>query len=115
MKRALKKADIALILAVAAAAAAMLFIPRGKGVSALVTVGGETVAEMPLNTDAEFDGGGFTVTVKDGAVYFSHSDCRDKICMNTGRLTKAGDTAVCLPQRAVITVTGGSGTDAVTY
>jgi len=37
---------------------------------------------------------------------FSESECRDKICVKTGWLTKTGDRAVCMPSKTVITILG---------
>lgn len=44
------------------------------------------------------------IEVEKGRIRFKHADCPDKICVNTGWLEKAGDTAVCLPNRAVVTI-----------
>ena len=41
-----------------------------------------------------------------GRVRFEKSDCPDKLCVNTGWLTKKGDVAVCLPNRTIIKIEG---------
>lgn len=33
-----------------------------------------------------------------------HSDCPDKICVNTGWLSESGQTAVCMPNRITVTI-----------
>lgn len=45
-----------------------------------------------------------TVRVEKGRIRFQEADCPDKICVKTGWLEKPGDTAVCLPNRAVVTI-----------
>ena len=40
------------------------------------------------------------------------SDCKDKICVNTGELNKIGQSAVCLPARVSVEIRG-SGPDNV--
>ena len=44
------------------------------------------------------------IEVEKGRIRFKEADCPDKICVNTGWLEEADDTAVCLPNRAVATI-----------
>ncbi len=45
------------------------------------------------------------VIVCDGeGVYFEASDCPDLVCVNTGRLTRDGEWAACLPNEAFLKV-----------
>lgn len=44
------------------------------------------------------------VQAEPGRIRFKQADCPDKICVNTGWLDKPGETAVCLPNRAVISI-----------
>jgi hypothetical protein len=44
------------------------------------------------------------VEVEPGRIRFKQADCPDKICVKTGWLENPGDTAVCLPNRAVIAI-----------
>lgn len=39
-----------------------------------------------------------------GMARVMHSDCPDKICVNTGWLSESGQTAVCMPNRVTITI-----------
>lgn len=60
-------------------------------------------------TQQEIDLGGeyhVKVLVEPGAVSFLHSDCRDQICVHTGKLTKVGQTAVCLPAKISVRIIG---------
>jgi hypothetical protein len=47
--------------------------------------------------------------VEPGAIAFYSSDCPDKICIRTGKLTKPGQTAVCLPGKVSVQVVSGNG------
>lgn len=49
--------------------------------------------------------------VHDGGIRFSESDCPDKICVNTGFISIAGQTAVCLPNKISIRIIGSGGID----
>lgn len=44
------------------------------------------------------------ILVDKGRIKFKQADCPDKICVKKGWLTKPGDTAVCLPNRAIIRI-----------
>ena len=46
--------------------------------------------------------------VEKGAVSFCRADCRDKICVSAGKLTKRGDIAACLPARVVVKIENGA-------
>lgn len=114
----IKKADFALIaaLVVGVILAAALPLTAKGGASVKITQDGQTVAELPLAQDSEMTVGTVKIVIEGGAAYIAESDCADKICVRTGRLKKVGDTAVCLPNKLVVTVVGDqSAPDGVTY
>lgn len=49
---------------------------------------------------------GITVAVEPGAIFFAASDCANRLCVRTGKLTRAGQSAACLPHKTLIRVTG---------
>ena len=65
---------------------------------------------LPKNPNIRF-------SVKNHAIAFVASDCPDKICVKTGYISRAGQTAACLPNRVIIRITskesGGDGADIV--
>lgn len=42
---------------------------------------------------------------KDGSICFEESDCPDKICIHSGRLSHVGETAACLPNKIILKIT----------
>lgn len=57
----------------------------------------------------EGDGGLLlTVTIADGGVSVTSSDCPDGVCVRTGIIQKAGEAIVCVPARVVIAIHGTS-------
>ena len=71
---------------------------------------------LALDTDREEtvfgkDGLTLTVVIEDGCAYVREADCPDQVCVHTGRLINAGDTAACLPAGVVLTVEGGDAAD----
>lgn len=112
-----KKIRLLAWLAVAvllAAALLWMFRPQPKGprLVATVTVGNREVASIDLETaeDEDFsilDETGLPITfqVRDHAIRFLHSDCPDKVCIQTGFLKNDLDVACCLPNQTVLFVT----------
>lgn len=46
------------------------------------------------------------IEIADGAARIVASPCRQKICINRGWLSHAGETAACLPNRISVTLLG---------
>lgn len=44
-----------------------------------------------------------------GGIAFSRSDCPDQICVAAGRLSRAGESAACLPNRVFIRLVAAPG------
>ena len=110
----MKKTDLILVvLALVAAAGIWLFYSAGadEGLTAVVTVDGENRAELPLDKNdsitIETEWGYNTVTVEDGEVFVTEADCRDQICVDHKKVSKTGETIVCLPHKLVVEITGG--------
>lgn len=83
----------------------------GKSVVAVVSVDGKTVKEIDLTVveDCIFEletEPVVTLQVKQGKIRFINSECPDKTCERSGFLSKAGDTAACVPAKTVVTVKG---------
>lgn len=118
----IKKGDIALIAVIILAAAVFMVWNNSKteAVQAVITVDGEIVKTVDLgNTKEKITFIPSTIpkvviTAENGKIRFESAECEDKLCVNCGELSKHGDTAVCLPSKTVITVTG-SDVDAVVY
>lgn len=45
-----------------------------------------------------------TIRVEKGRIRYEETDCPNRICVNTGWLTKYGDFAVCLPNQTVVDI-----------
>lgn len=113
-----RKGDWLAILLVAALAVctAAAYAVGGSAESGMVQVfqEGKLIREMALETDAEMIVEGDysnTVTVADGKVFFSDSDCPGRDCVHSGRISSPGRSLVCLPNRVEIRVAGSSDVD----
>lgn len=101
---------IILVLGVIAIAALILFNRGERAAYAEIIHDNELIARLSLKEDQIYTPEGFDVTfeIRDGAAAFISSDCPDKICVNTGFISKEGQSAVCLPNRLTLRITGGS-------
>ena len=50
----------------------------------------------------------WTIQVDSGGVCVTRSDCPGQDCVHTGRITRSGQSIVCLPEQVVIQLTGGT-------
>ena len=93
--------------------AALIYILTGrgeKGALCEIRFDGKVVQTVSLDEpDREFElpqNPNIKFKIKDNAIAFISSDCPDKICVNTGYLRYAGQSAACLPNRVSIHITG---------
>jgi hypothetical protein len=126
--RLLKKGDLILIAGVAIIAGLMFvwntYSPvLGSGhLIAEVRQDGRLLQKIDLNEvsdpeyiyiDSEVQQ---VILAEKGRIRFMESDCRDKICVKAGWLTKTGAKAVCMPAKTIIKINGESKqTDSIAF
>lgn len=104
----------ALLLICIAAFLIINFVVKKDGITAVVKLDGNIVYMLPLDKNASvtvegYQGGSNTVVIENGTVYMKDADCPDKLCEKTGKISKNGETIVCLPHRVVVEIQGGEG------
>ena len=118
-----KRDLLVFLLAVILAGAGFLqWLPKSGAPVAVVEQDGKEVRRVELSSIIQPETlvleGEFSVTVllEPGQVSIVHSDCPDQICVNTGVLTRPGQSAVCLPARVAVRIVGEtqSGVDGMT-
>jgi hypothetical protein len=99
-----------LALALVCVAAAALLSRTATGETAEIYSDGQLLTTVDLGRDDTFtitvDGGENQVVIADGKIYVSTATCPDQICVDHGPAA-AGSPVVCLPNRLVISLTGG--------
>ena len=108
-------------LVVAAAAVILLIVLRPEGgnfLTASVVLEGETIAAYDLSAlagpvELEVDGAAYPLIVRaePGRICIAESSCPGKDCVHTGWISRAGGQIICLPNRLVISLTGGASED----
>ncbi len=71
------------------------------------------VSEYVLSENREIILEHCKVIVEDGTVRVEDSDCKDKVCENFGRISKAGESIICIPNRLSVKISGGGEVDSV--
>lgn len=111
----IKKKDMILIGALLACSVILYlviqFAVKKDGGMVIVKIDGEVVNELNIDMDTQvtvqgYDGGSNTIVIEGGKVYMKDADCPDKVCEHTGKISKTGETIVCLPHRVVVEISG---------
>lgn len=113
---------IFLLAAVLAGVGFWQWIPKSGAPVAVIEQDGKEVRRVELDSITQpetlvLDGEiSVTVLLEPGQVSIIRSDCPDQICVNTGVLTRPGESAVCLPARVAVRIVGKSesGVDGMT-
>ena len=101
---------IFLLITVALSVFIITEITRPQGETVVVTVAGERVAKFPLSRDGEYslNGGTNVLVIESGAAYIKSATCPDKTCVTIGgKISRAGERIICLPNSLIIEVEGG--------
>ena len=112
--RAIRPLDlVAVVLALAIFGASIGFTVDRTGGQAIVDIQGQNNQWMfPIDTHrtvAVPGPLGITHVVLDGGgVYIHDSPCKEKICVNMGRITTVGSWVACLPNRVFVRIEGAA-------
>ena len=114
-RRLFSKRDIIIFLCLILVSLFALFLTeREMGEKIEIWVDGALYKEESLATP-------FALTLENGVeiacdgkyVFFSHSDCPDKVCVRSGKMKTAGQWAACLPNKTVVKIIGKEKVDTV--
>ena len=116
MFKIINKADIVLficLLLMGLALSAWSFAAGGTGQQAVVTVDGQHYGTYSLfeNQTIEIQKNNHLnkITIKDGTVQMTYSDCHNQVCVKDGKVRMANQSIVCLPNKVMVEIVGGEG------
>ena len=120
--RFIRKADI-IVIAALLFLAAVLLLPglfhKSDSLKAQIIKNGEIIDTVDLSQVEKsyiIDLDNAKILVEKDAISFAEADCPDKLCVKCGRLTRSGDTAVCVPTGTVLKTVGNENEiDAISY
>lgn len=87
---------------------------RTDGSSVIISIDGNDTKELSLSEDITYqidEYGHNTLIIKDSMAWIEDADCPDKLCMNYGKISKTGESIVCLPHRLVIRIENNNDTE----
>lgn len=114
----IRKADIILFILLVLLGGALafpaLFMSSG-GDTVKVTVNGKPYGTYKLSEDKEItisrSGHVNRFRIKDGTVDMVEASCKNQICVHEGKISRSGQSIVCLPNRVSIVIEGKGGDD----
>lgn len=117
----MKKADIILIAVVAVVAGILLlflYASDNNGAYVQIEIDGKVVETLPLDTNQTreilTDGNGKNIlTIEDGYAKMTDANCPDGLCKNQKRISRNGESIICLPNKVVVSVVNESDSDSV--
>ena len=129
MIKDIKKGDIFLLAVFAAAALLIAFSPllqsrgsSGKHSQPLVLeirISGELYGTYDLNQNQTISiqnpYSSNTLSIQNGAVSMTESDCRNQICVQTGPIEAPGQMIVCLPHQLIAEIVASPDSSAPSY
>lgn len=104
---ALKKGDIIIIISVALAlviSIAGLIIFSKQGSTVTIKQNNEIVYSESIGKDNTVTLDGNTVIIEDGFVYMLNASCKNQVCVNTGKISKKGESIICLPNKVTVEI-----------
>ena len=118
MKKLITKKDLILLFVVLLAGVlGIIFMNSADtGKSAQIIVDGKTTEIISLDEAYENQVNGVVVCCEKGEIFIKESDCPDKVCVRSGRISKSGESIICAPNRVAIKIDGKKGNlpDAIT-
>lgn len=83
---------------------------RQPGDQVIIEVNGQIVQQLDLKASQEITATGSigktTIKIDQGEAQVIHSDCPEKICIKTGKITRTGEIIVCVPNKVVVKIAG---------
>ena len=107
----LRKNDIYLIIVVVIlgiVAGLYIYLNKKPCGKAVLKYGNNQSMDIDLSKDREINlesnGINIHLDIKDGAIAFIQSECPDHICERFGYIKNVGESAICLPAQASVTI-----------
>ena len=115
----MKKKDLIIAIVVLALAGLLAlvfhFTGGAPGGAVQVKIDGKAVGTYALVEEQKIpfdtDYGHNLLVIENGEAHMEEADCPDHYCMEQGRISKTGESLVCLPHKLVVTVVSGEEND----
>ena len=101
----MKKGDFIVIGALCAVAAIIFLILNllsKPSVTVTVSQNNKIVYEGKIDEDKQIKLESNTVVIKNGEVFMKEATCKNQICVKHKKISKSGESIVCLPNRVTV-------------
>lgn len=102
-----KKESIIILSVIVVLGVCLAFIRRApsSAQSVRITQDNKVLYTVSLYKDAEIELEHNIVVIEKGYVYVREADCKNQICVNTGKISQKGEQIICLPNKVIVEVT----------
>lgn len=75
-----------------------------QGSRVIIKQDNKIIYDKSININETVDTGTNTIVIKNGIIYMDDASCKNQICVNTGKISKKGESIVCLPNRIIVEI-----------
>ncbi len=103
----IKKGDKIITAVVLLTAVILIFVINFSNISGKTVViksENEILYEVSLSKNRVIELDGNTVEIKNGCVDVTKADCKNQICVKHKKISKKGESIVCLPNRVIVEI-----------
>lgn len=119
VKNMIRKGDIILLVALLFVGGLFWYflVPDGNTDDAkvVITVDKAVYGEYPLDENKKIqvreNGHKNIIEIKGGKVHMTDSDCHNQDCVHQGTISRKNESIVCLPNKVVVSISGGEESD----
>lgn len=82
------------------------YVLQEDGAAAVVTVDDREIGRYSLSEDqtVTLNGGTNTLVIEDGYADITDADCPDQLCVDQKKISKNGESIICLPNKLVVSI-----------
>lgn len=77
-----------------------------ENLTVLIYENNELIYEGDMEEEKEITCNQVTIIINKDGVYVLQSNCKDQICVHQGKIHRAGQTIICLPNQVVVRLEG---------
>ncbi len=103
----MKKGDIVIICSVAAAfvlSVVLLVAFSKQGSRVVIKQNNEIIYNESITVNYTVKTDTNTIVIKDGVVYMEDASCKNQVCINSGKISRKGESIVCLPNKVLVEI-----------
>lgn len=82
----------------------MIVFPKNSGNQVVIKQNNEIVYSQSIYQDGTFDTGTNVIEIKDGVVFVESANCKNQVCVKTGKICKKGESIICLPNKVIVEI-----------